>query len=49
MHIVKVSFEGQGTAIAHPQDPILSQLLYNWRSAEDPAKRLFITMIEQEF
>jgi hypothetical protein len=41
-------FKNIHSTIAHPKEPILSQLLYNWRSSEDPSQRLFV-MVEQDF
>jgi hypothetical protein len=41
-------FKNIHSTIAHPQEPILCQLLYNWRSADDPTQRLFV-MVEQDF
>jgi hypothetical protein len=41
-------FRNIHSTISHPKDLILSQLLTNWRSSEDPSTRLFI-MIEQDY
>jgi hypothetical protein len=41
-------FKNIHSSISHPRNPILSQLLYNWRSADDPAQQLFL-MVEQDY
>jgi hypothetical protein len=41
-------FKNIHSAIAHVNSPILFQLLYNWRSAEDSSQRLFV-MIKQDY
>ena len=41
-------FKNVHSSIEHPKNPILSQLLYNWRSTDDPTQRLFL-MVEQDY
>jgi hypothetical protein len=41
-------FKNIHSSISHPENPILSQLLYNWRSADNSSQQLFL-MVEQDF
>jgi hypothetical protein len=42
-------FKNIHSSIAHPKNPILLQLLYNWRLSEDPPVTRLFLMVEQDY